>query len=142
MHTCFGSTTCQKNIKRLHETSPTNHISPLITVLPLCHHHPCLVSVYSLFPYIWCAVFAPRYLTCTLSHLQIMSSTIHFLLLFLACFGVANAHFKLNTPPTRGFDEDKQPTAPCGGFDTLQNPRNNLPLSTFSKCAFMHHQQA
>ncbi|KAH8898399.1 hypothetical protein GQ53DRAFT_742459 [Thozetella sp. PMI_491] len=34
--------------------------------------------------------------------------------LFLS--GIANAHFNLNAPPTIGFDEDSEGTAPCGGF--------------------------
>ncbi|TPX10411.1 uncharacterized protein E0L32_008630 [Thyridium curvatum] len=29
---------------------------------------------------------------------------------------VANAHFTLQTPPTIGFDDDKEGTGPCGGF--------------------------
>lgn len=34
-------------------------------------------------------------------------------LLFLS---VANAHFNLNIPPSFGFDESKEDSAPCGGF--------------------------
>jgi hypothetical protein len=34
-------------------------------------------------------------------------------LLFLS---VANAHFNLNAPPSFGFDENKEDSAPCGGF--------------------------
>ena len=28
-----------------------------------------------------------------------------------------SAHFTLDYPPSFGFDEDKEPTAPCGGFN-------------------------
>ncbi len=33
--------------------------------------------------------------------------------------GAASAHFTLDFPPTAGFDEDKEPTAPCGGFPPI-----------------------
>jgi hypothetical protein len=38
------------------------------------------------------------------------------------------AHFQLTYPASRGFDETKEPTAPCGGFDTIQSPRTMVPL--------------
>lgn len=31
----------------------------------------------------------------------------------------AQAHFILNYPTSLGFDDDKEPTAPCGGFDVV-----------------------
>lgn len=37
------------------------------------------------------------------------------------------AHFQLTYPASRGFDETKEATAPCGGFDTLQT-RTLVPL--------------
>jgi hypothetical protein len=39
------------------------------------------------------------------------------------------AHFSLDYPKTRGFDETKEPTAPCGGFDTVASTRSQVPLS-------------
>ncbi|KND03424.1 uncharacterized protein SPPG_00909 [Spizellomyces punctatus DAOM BR117] len=50
------------------------------------------------------------------------------LILLLAVVNV-HAHFKLDSPAARGTVEDKEIMAPCGGFDTLQNPRNPLPLT-------------
>ncbi|KAG2229758.1 hypothetical protein INT48_004762 [Thamnidium elegans] len=50
--------------------------------------------------------------------------------LFLLLAGVlqiVSAHFELKYPTTRGFDETKEPTFPCGGFDTVQN-RTQVPL--------------
>lgn len=46
----------------------------------------------------------------------------------LALASVVAAHFQLNYPPTRGFDDDKEPTPICGGFDTINN-RTDFPLS-------------
>jgi len=46
----------------------------------------------------------------------------------LALVSGAAAHFQLNYPPTRGFDDDKEPTPICGGFDTINN-RTDFPLS-------------
>jgi hypothetical protein len=43
------------------------------------------------------------------------------------CLGVAqvNAHFLLNYPTSIGFDDSKQGTGPCGGFDvTFDNTTN------------------
>jgi len=41
---------------------------------------------------------------------------------------VVFAHFQLNYPPTRGFDDDKEPTPICGGFNSISN-RTAFPLS-------------
>ncbi|CAO3657088.1 unnamed protein product [Mucor hiemalis] len=38
------------------------------------------------------------------------------------------AHFQLLYPASRGFDETKEPTVPCGGFDTVQSKRTLVPL--------------
>ncbi|KAI9318864.1 hypothetical protein DFJ73DRAFT_967430, partial [Zopfochytrium polystomum] len=35
---------------------------------------------------------------------------------------VVNAHYVLTSPLTRGFSDDDEPTAPCGGFDSPVNP--------------------
>lgn len=37
------------------------------------------------------------------------------------------AHFSLTYPASRGFDETKEPTAPCGGFDSVA-ARTQVPL--------------
>ncbi|KAJ3175693.1 hypothetical protein HDU87_005836 [Geranomyces variabilis] len=58
-----------------------------------------------------------------------MAPITRFCLLLAAFAGVAQAHFTLDSPQTRGMDEDKEPTAPCGGFDTISNPRQNFPIS-------------
>jgi len=48
----------------------------------------------------------------------------------LAAFGsVASAHFNLNYPVVRGFDEDKLGTFPCGSFDTVSPNRTLWPLT-------------
>lgn len=39
------------------------------------------------------------------------------------------AHFKLNFPASRGFDDDKEGTFPCGSFDTVQSERTSFPIS-------------
>ena len=38
------------------------------------------------------------------------------LLITLALAGISSAHFILLWPPSAGFDEDKEPNSPCGGF--------------------------
>ncbi|KAF9584732.1 hypothetical protein BGW38_005381 [Lunasporangiospora selenospora] len=49
--------------------------------------------------------------------------------LVLACAStVAQAHFELTYPATRGFDEDKEPTGPCGGFNTPSASRSEFPI--------------
>lgn len=57
---------------------------------------------------------------------------------FLAILAVAlvtmqslvSAHFTLTYPSSRGFDETKEPTAPCGGFDTPSAQRVQMPLKS------------
>ncbi|KAI9261825.1 hypothetical protein EDC94DRAFT_541039 [Helicostylum pulchrum] len=48
-------------------------------------------------------------------------------LLFAGVLQIASAHFELKYPTTRGFDETKEPTFPCGGSDTVEN-RTQIPL--------------
>ncbi|KAJ6786657.1 hypothetical protein PWT90_03597 [Aphanocladium album] len=43
-----------------------------------------------------------------------------------ALAGLASAHFQLKYPPTIGFDDEKEPNAPCGGF-TPDLSASNLP---------------
>lgn len=50
-------------------------------------------------------------------------------LLALSFLPATFAHFKLKYPTSRGFDDDKEGTFPCGGFDTVQSERTNFPIS-------------
>lgn len=50
------------------------------------------------------------------------------LLSLAAIVPLAAAHFKLNYPPSRGFDEDNMPEFPCGGFAQSDN-RTKLSIS-------------
>lgn len=43
---------------------------------------------------------------------------------------LVSAHFTLIYPSSRGFDETKEPTAPCGGFDTPSAQRVQMPLKS------------
>jgi hypothetical protein len=54
----------------------------------------------------------------------------------------AAAHFKLNYPTSRGFDEDTMPNFPCGGMSQSSN-RTKLPLTggSFPVAIEMHHAQ-
>jgi hypothetical protein len=54
----------------------------------------------------------------------------------------ATAHFKLNYPTSRGFDEDTMSNFPCGGMSQSSN-RTKLPLSggSFPVAIEMHHAQ-
>ncbi len=54
-------------------------------------------------------------LTCSSSRTAPMARLATFAAALLLA-GAARAHFTLDFPPTAGFDEDKEPTAPCGGF--------------------------
>jgi hypothetical protein len=46
----------------------------------------------------------------------------------LSLLPFASAHFNLVYPPARGFDEDKLPTFPCGGQDTVSKDRTTWPV--------------
>ncbi|KAI7889243.1 uncharacterized protein EV154DRAFT_553271 [Mucor mucedo] len=47
----------------------------------------------------------------------------------LVCFQtLVSAHFTLTYPSSRGFDDTKEATAPCGGFDTPSAQRVQIPL--------------
>lgn len=50
-------------------------------------------------------------------------------LLLAASATLASAHFKLNYPPARGFDEDTLPQYPCGGQDTVSE-RTPIPIGS------------
>ncbi|CAG7848051.1 SubName: Full=Uncharacterized protein {ECO:0000313/EMBL:CCA71822.1} [Serendipita indica DSM 11827] len=66
--------------------------------------------------------------------------TVAHLFAFAALLGYASAHFQLTYPASRGFDETKEPTAPCGGFDTV-GERVPFPLgAAYIKLASEHEQ--
>lgn len=46
----------------------------------------------------------------------------------LVCLQLVSAHFTLTYPSSRGFDDTKEATAPCGGFDTPSAQRVQLPI--------------
>src|SRR5438876_5638294 len=51
------------------------------------------------------------------------------------------AHFTLDYPPPTGFDEDKEPTPPCGGFNPTVSNATNWPLSGGEIVIDSHHPQ-
>ncbi|KAF9563267.1 hypothetical protein EC968_004964 [Mortierella alpina] len=46
----------------------------------------------------------------------------------LLCSSAVMAHYTLDYPASRGFSDDKEPEAPCGGFNTAAN-RTQFPLT-------------
>jgi hypothetical protein len=61
----------------------------------------------------------------------------------LAALPLASAHFLLDHPASRGFDEDKLGTFPCGGQDTVSSNRTQWPLDGTSTIALtMGHDEA
>ncbi|KAL2048808.1 hypothetical protein ABVK25_010933 [Lepraria finkii] len=52
------------------------------------------------------------------------------------------AHFQLNSPPARGFDEDTLATFPCGGQDTVSSNRSMFPLTGGPIQLNMEHDHA
>ncbi|CAA9960158.1 hypothetical protein PTMSG1_03564 [Pyrenophora teres f. maculata] len=50
-------------------------------------------------------------------------------LLALSFLPFAFAHFEMKYPTARGFDDDKEGTFPCGGFDDVQTQRTNFSIS-------------
>jgi hypothetical protein len=55
---------------------------------------------------------------------------------------LASAHFNLNYPSARGFDEDKLGSFPCGSFDTPSSNRTLWPLSGGEIALTMGHIDA
>jgi hypothetical protein len=51
-----------------------------------------------------------------------------YLLAALGCLQTTFAHFILNYPASRGFDEDTESTSPCGNYNTVGN-RTQFPLT-------------
>jgi nascent polypeptide-associated complex subunit beta len=63
-------------------------------------------------------------------------------LLAISLLPVALAHFKLIYPAPRGFDEDKEPTFPCGGFNDVQQQRTDFSMSGSNLQLNMGHEQS
>ncbi|KAF2207798.1 hypothetical protein CERZMDRAFT_102064 [Cercospora zeae-maydis SCOH1-5] len=58
----------------------------------------------------------------------------------LAAATLASAHFTLNWPPTAGFDDDKEPTAPCGGATvTVNDSAPEVNVDRFAASIFSSH---
>lgn len=60
----------------------------------------------------------------------------------LAALPLATAHFQLNYPPARGFDEDKLPTFPCGGQDKVSTSRTSVSMTSFPVALDMGHDES
>lgn len=64
------------------------------------------------------------------------------LLVTLLSLHLTSAHFTLDFPTTRGFDEDKEPSF-CGGFPTNASGRHPFPLSGAAPVRInSHHESA
>ncbi|CAO3677976.1 unnamed protein product [Umbelopsis vinacea] len=48
--------------------------------------------------------------------------------LVLAALSSVQAHYQLTYPQSRGFVEDNEPLAPCGGFNTVNTTRTEFPI--------------
>ncbi|KAF9110976.1 hypothetical protein BGX27_005551 [Mortierella sp. AM989] len=59
----------------------------------------------------------------------------------LLCSSAAMAHYTLDYPQSRGFDDAKEPSAPCGGFDAVAN-RTQFPLTKGFLQINSHHAKA
>jgi hypothetical protein len=59
-----------------------------------------------------------------------------------ALTSIASAHFNLNFPVARGFDEEKLVTFPCGSFNTPSTERTPWPLNGGQIALKMGHVQA
>jgi hypothetical protein len=63
------------------------------------------------------------------------------LLALLTSVPLALAHFTLDFPPTIGFNEDQETTAPCGGFNPLSSSLTAWPLSGGQIALDSHHPE-
>ncbi|KAG0046696.1 hypothetical protein BGZ83_008122 [Gryganskiella cystojenkinii] len=59
----------------------------------------------------------------------------------LLCSSAVMAHFTLDYPASRGFNDDAEGNAPCGGFDTVTN-RTQFPLTKGFLDINSHHPSA
>ncbi|BFZ52981.1 hypothetical protein PYCC9005_000003 [Savitreella phatthalungensis] len=64
------------------------------------------------------------------------------MLSLLALVTAAAAHFTLDSPYSRGFSEDSEPQAPCGGFNTVNSSRQSFPVSDGQYQINSRHAQA
>jgi hypothetical protein len=62
-------------------------------------------------------------------HHHIIFVTMKVQLLLGALLPLASAHFKLNYPAARGFDEDNLGQFPCGGQNTVSSNRTKFPIT-------------
>ncbi|EAT85315.1 hypothetical protein HBI56_072260 [Parastagonospora nodorum] len=62
-------------------------------------------------------------------------------LLALALIPASLAHFTLDWPKARGFDDDKEPDFPCGGFNDVSSQRADFPISGGPIQLNMGHEQ-
>ena len=58
-----------------------------------------------------------------------------------ASLTLTSAHFTLDWPVARGFNDDNAPNFPCGGFDTVSSNRTEFPLSGGPVQLNLHHTQ-
>ncbi|RIB19464.1 hypothetical protein C2G38_2181705 [Gigaspora rosea] len=50
--------------------------------------------------------------------------------LLVPLFNTINAHYQLQAPPSRGFEDSLEPNPPCGGFNTVNSSLiTNFPIS-------------
>lgn len=64
------------------------------------------------------------------------------LLTFSVLTSLASAHFTLDYPPARGFDEDQLVNFPCGGQNTVSSNRTQWPLAGGPIQLTMEHDRA
>jgi hypothetical protein len=50
------------------------------------------------------------------------------IVLLLAAISSVQAHYQLTYPQSRGFVDTNEPTAPCGGFNTVNTTRSQFPI--------------
>jgi hypothetical protein len=62
-------------------------------------------------------------------------------ILALSLIPLSLAHFTLDFPKARGFDDDKEPDFPCGGFNDVQQQRADFPISGGPIQLNMGHEQ-
>ncbi|ERF73852.1 hypothetical protein EPUS_05557 [Endocarpon pusillum Z07020] len=60
---------------------------------------------------------------------------------FFAALVPVSAHFELNYPTVRGFNEDNLGTGPCGGFDTPTSERTSVSTTSLVLALRMGHDE-
>ncbi|OCL11479.1 hypothetical protein AOQ84DRAFT_188204 [Glonium stellatum] len=65
----------------------------------------------------------------------------HSALALLSLIPLSSAHFLLNWPPARGFDDSTSSNFPCGGFNTVSSNRTTWPATGGPIQLDMHHTQ-